>query len=228
MLIISKHKDFYDKATTLVDKETVYDRKTELIQDFEDAEYGFLYSNTQRDVNWGQSTEVSSPFILGFCGKEYFGRVVGDNLLHEGSHSGTEVTYGHLRKPTKADRFYYKELYEGSVKIHGREKMDLFLRHKCPVYLIFRHPNIWKVRFVKNPVLKTVEFGKIKDSFTTFQDIHVFLREILMSSEQTVLVEVSEKDKIISKGYDKWSFRRDTHPRKPRNKNKNRKQDNGN
>lgn len=221
MLILSKHKDFYDGATIMVDKETVYDRKTEQVHDFDSSGYKYLYNETPRDVKWGSSTEVRSPFVLGFCGKEYFGVVHGDNLFQDGVHNGTGVTYGHLPKPSKANIFYYKEMYELSLTVHGREKMDLFLEHDCPVYLIFRSTTEWKIDFIKNPVLKTLDFGKISDSFSTFQEIHVFLREILLRGEQTLPVEVSEKDRITSRGYDKWSFRRESHPRKPRNKKNN-------
>jgi hypothetical protein len=58
-----------------------------------------------------------------------------------------------------------------------------------------------------NPNLKSIEFFKIKDAFSTFQEISMFLgNSLIVQNKQS---EISDKDKIGKHGYDKWSFRKE-------------------
>jgi hypothetical protein len=80
----------------------------------------------------------------------------------------------------------------------------IFLDHKVP---------IWVARFyvedpngILNARLKDFGFEKIKDSFTAFQEISMYLANILV--EQKEIATVDDKHRIERHGFDlKQSFR---------------------
>jgi hypothetical protein len=83
---------------------------------------------------------------------------------------------------------------------------EVFLDLKCPV---------WMMRFyakppngVLNPRLKDVGFDRIKDSVTAFQEISIYLANILV--EQKTVETVEDKYRIQQHGFDlKTSFRKE-------------------
>jgi hypothetical protein len=227
MLIISKYKDYYDSATIMVDKETVYHRES-MTYHLTDREYSFLHNRTPHESKW-DGGEVYSSFVLGFCGVEYVGVVYGENInleLHPLSHNDRRVEYGENSCPVEKKRWFFGDLKESFRQVHNRENHKLFSLYDCPVYIIYRHPGNYSIKMVTNPILKDVSFGKIFDPVSTFQKIHVYLREIQSKATKEDITIIPDKDKLESKGFDKWSFRREKHPSKPR---RNRKTDkNGN
>jgi hypothetical protein len=58
-----------------------------------------------------------------------------------------------------------------------------------------------------NPSLKDVEFYKVLDSFTAYQEIDMFISGTLPQST-AMPIEIADKDKIPQHGFDKWSFRK--------------------
>jgi hypothetical protein len=60
---------------------------------------------------------------------------------------------------------------------------------------------------VLNPVLKDVEFYKVLDSFTAYQELDMFISGTLPQST-AMPIEIADKDKIPQHGFDKWSFRK--------------------
>lgn len=61
---------------------------------------------------------------------------------------------------------------------------------------------------VINPKLKDYQFDRIKDSFTAFQEISIYLSNILVEQKETVVIE--DKFRIEQHGFDlKKSFRKE-------------------
>lgn len=59
----------------------------------------------------------------------------------------------------------------------------------------------------ENPCLKDVEFYKVLDSFTAYQELDMFISGTLPQST-AMPIEIADKDKIPQHGFDKWSFRK--------------------
>ncbi len=82
---------------------------------------------------------------------------------------------------------------------------DIFLKHKVPIWTLKleRHEK----KGIVNPKLKDYDFDRIKDPLTAFQDISMYLSNILVEQKKTVIVE--DKIKIEKHGFDKkLSFRK--------------------
>ena len=90
----------------------------------------------------------------------------------------------------------------------------LFIKYKTPIFVInlkqALHTFIYDYSgspLIINPVLKDIGFQKVVDSWTTFQEIQMFISGVLGTGENDT-IEVSEDVKIKQHGFDKWSFRR--------------------
>lgn len=108
----------------------------------------------------------------------------------------------------------------------GWEDLTPFVRHQIPIFLVAIDGKIrtrdertrqylHKKQYVVNPCLKDVQFYKVKDTWTAFQEIDMFLGGVLTS--QPEMIEVSNESKILNSGLDpKWGFRKMPGKRKPR------------
>lgn len=81
---------------------------------------------------------------------------------------------------------------------------EVFLRYKVPVWAATFSGH--ETNGILNPRLKDYGFDKIKDSFTAFQEISMYLANILVEQKETAMVE--DKYRIEQHGFDlKDSFR---------------------
>jgi hypothetical protein len=96
-----------------------------------------------------------------------------------------------------------------------------FREHRCPSFLYDPRGCVFGVgrdrrqraTMVCNPRLADIEFYRVIDPYTAFQEIQMFLGG-LAAPEKTI-PKISDKDMIEIKGFDKkWSFRKE--PRKPK------------
>lgn len=163
--------------------------------------------------------------ILGFCGflypfihirrydkkhefdyvDEYDGRVV------EEFYAFSVDDY----RTTKDDWYDYSDDFGFEDDWRGVKLKQFFLdwsKNDDGVFLEFRVP-IWAMHFysdglngILNPELKGFGFERIKDSFTAFQEISMYLANILV--EQKPVAVVDDKHRIQQHGFDlKESFR---------------------
>ncbi len=80
----------------------------------------------------------------------------------------------------------------------------IFLRHKVPVWAMKFYTE--ETNGILNPRLKDYGFDKIRDSFTTFQEISMYLSNILVEQKEIIIMD--DKLKIAQHGFDpKISFR---------------------
>ena len=87
---------------------------------------------------------------------------------------------------------------------------NLFLANRCPVFVA---STSWgdgnrnrECKIVYNESLKELEFFRIVDTFTAFQEIQMYFGA--MAQPNRPIPTVSDKDMVSIKGFDKWSFRK--------------------
>lgn len=214
MKLHSDFHDYYDHAIGYgIDEKVHYNRITE-----------------KADINLkSQSDRPSHPRsgILGFCGvyfpfiqvgrfdkkrecdwdDEYEGKIVEECFAfslaeyrekeNEWYEFSDDFGYHAAADELKLKQFFF-DWQSGSDKI--------FLELKCPV---------WMMRFydqppngILNPRLKELGFDRIKDSVTAFQEISMYLANILV--EQKPIEVIADKFRIEQHGFDlKTSFRKE-------------------
>jgi len=89
------------------------------------------------------------------------------------------------------------------------KKIDIMNKTNFPIIIL-----IPEVQCIINPCLKDFNFHKIMDPYTTFQEIQMYISGVLQTEDKVTPWPVSDKIKSESKGFNKFSFRRQEHPRK--------------
>lgn len=118
---------------------------------------------------------------------------------------------GTLRYATFFNEQTVKEFFDQPIK---QENKNVCIDLECPVVFYgygFASPmetsEEWKI-LIKNPCLRNLQFIKALDPNSAFQQIESFLSGVLPNAGKP-MVEVSEKTKILKRGFDyKWSFRK--------------------
>jgi len=234
MYIIAKNKDYYDGVVGSVgmDKTIVYERQTVEIEnnksmpdfiqvkqhswDNKNPYRNLCRADINRDNNRGY--HGVDGFIVGFCGKLYFGW----KFYYKEEEFNTE--FGRLEEVIKEDIIYgYENAKQHLKHSYWRSNLDddarfvetynpaeVFRRYNAPVFL---YDSYWdRVRrsdvFYVNPVLKDWKFYKVVDAFTAFTELQMYISGVLGTGEKQI-IEVEDKYKIGQHGFNKWSFRRE-------------------
>lgn len=160
-------------------------------------------------------------FLIGFCGTLYNGMNVKTvnrqfkdeqySILYE------EEMYDYLDKifEHEKDSWYIKNtrntINDMKELKQSKKVLDLFLDQRVPYFVIESDPDAksYGFRCILNCVLKDYEFYKMFDPYQAYQEIRMFVENQLAQDTQ-VVVPVGD-DKIIahSKGFNKYSFRKD-------------------
>lgn len=61
--------------------------------------------------------------------------------------------------------------------------------------------------WISNPILREIEFYKIVDPFTAFQELSMWIGGVLPTPGRD-MVNIEDKYRIAQHGFDKWSFRK--------------------
>lgn len=233
MLIIDKkHKDYYDGVvgTTGVDNSVVFERTTKEIDNWKKFPKAF-----QRGISWNYKNKLiqhftyrskgdkyihASHFIVGFCGKLYLGfKMYYENQVSP-YYKETLVDFTYDVNEFKThfnQRWSFADFDEFVEYVKNYDCVDVHRELNTPIFIFDMNMLMKHGRdesFIINPILKEYNFYKVFDSFTAFQEIQMYISGVLGVGENPT-IEVSDKDKIISRGFDyKWSFR------KPPTKNK--------
>jgi hypothetical protein len=225
------HTDFHDYYDTAVgfgiDDKVHYNRFTQTIE---------KSLNLKRDFPPLNSFYFGKTLILGFCGEifpmigviewneethkpkfiyytysydEYFARM----LKTERALKLIDHELGRQRRP-KNEKEIRKQLTKDLTKKKVKEFFsdwrwrddDLFLEHRAPVWLINLDSNDQKITL--NPKLSELDFERIKDANQAFQEISMYLANILVEQKETAPIE--DKYRIEQHGFDlKTSFRKE-------------------
>ena len=235
MLILDKkNKDYYDgvAGTTGIDKSIIYERNT---IELENKNIPYPFS---RDISWKKYRDNIvinlsyfklkkdyemkyfdiSYFIIGFCGKLYVGC---KSYYMNGNVINFDISYdmNHM-KDCIIDRTYHDGFENTINNIQKLDTINIFREYNTPIFLwdycyLKRYSNRFSiyheknVKFFINPILKEYEFYKVFDTYQTFQEIQMFISGVLGNKENNVVI-ISDKDKIIQHGFDKWSFRKES------------------
>lgn len=213
MLIISKFHDYYDSAIAYgVDKECVYERKTETVKDSK-WKYRDYTDFENKDFNFRLTTHT-----IGFCGNVYrCVRVeqqnkysISDKKIHGFYRAEDIISFMEENDIGLREKGFsrWSSTFRSTANINAyfnaekkQHLYDMFREYNTPIYVINRNNT------VINPCLKDFKFGKVRDAVTAFQDIHQYIAGVLGSKEKDT-VDISDKTRIQQHGFDKWSFRK--------------------
>ena len=97
----------------------------------------------------------------------------------------------------------YSEFFFDKVKdIKFKSVDEYYIKYSSPIILEDSNNKL-----IVNPCLKDIGFQKIKDPFTTFQEVSMFISNTF-GMPGNKIIEVSNQTKIKKHGFDKWSFRK--------------------
>lgn len=228
MKIISKFKDYYDGVVGSfgIDNTIIYIRnqtefENDSIPDLFKKINGFY--NNKKQINnpfpsFNNFTKSSNeydfivPFIVGFCGKFYVGwKLIKSNDKYYNRYD-IQITYDFkvVNKLFSVPNYLNKDLNDEYNKIINYNDIELFRKYNTPIFSLtyeirkFSNNRIFTI----NPTLKDLEFYKIFDSFTAFQEIQMFIGGVLGFNENDI-IEIDDKYRIQQYGFDKWSFRKE-------------------
>ena len=234
MRIVSKFKDYYDSALAYGHDETLtYVRKQE--------EVPFNDESIEKALNICPSFRDShyrcTPFLVGFCGKFYFGMKAEYSSTWSRDFektfyaANTVDAYTRVIKDRglrKSEMLYLKNA--GFIWSHGKKRLtildryekyfsqimpdddDLFFTFGTPIFLIRKACHLDSVPtqliLKTNPCLKDFMFFHVEDSFTTFQEIDMYLGGVLGTAHPP-MVQISDIDMKQKKGFGhKYAFKK--------------------
>ena len=108
------------------------------------------------------------------------------------------------RRYSISERYFQKNISEEFFDVNVRNSvlMDLHHEFESPYFMYDQTER----RLIINPSLKNVSFYKIKDPFSAYQDIDMFVGGVL-GGKSPKMIEISDKIRKEKHGFDKWSFR---------------------
>lgn len=205
MRIIAKETDYYDSVQGIsMDKEKLYIRKPEKI--------------TRTDgpcIRISNRGHVFNSMLIGFCGKIYplvkISGPIEDKLFYgesevieEWKKINEENGYHPkwLRILKDRDITQIRNFFE-----HCRHSIDRY-QHVFEGKPIFVWQTSGKCILTYNAILKDYEFYRIKDTYTAFQEIEMWLNN--QAQPEPHMLEISDEDKLEARGFDrKFSFRKE-------------------
>ncbi len=216
MRIISKFHDYYDIGMAYKqDEEVVWIRKEEEIK-----------TNINRfgiDRHWFLRYELNAKSYrcyvkesyIALCGKLYsihIGNVtggnggLGTNHLSAISYEDMKDRFAKLTKSIVVNK-YAPHYGWGKTEVNDRNAWlntpchELHTKFDCPLLLINEES------ITKCPNLRNLGFQRVKDPYTTFQEIDMYISGV-MGQKQNPMITISDKSKILKHGFDlKLSFR---------------------
>lgn len=164
------------------------------------------------------------PIVVGFCGAVYpiFAYwecpVYGPPGTQRWRYSPDPAVYRRIydtyfrskRFASRREKTGYEYLID---QVAGREYTDLFVDAGVPVWAMTDNA------IMLNPCLRTLQFEKVKDPWTAFQEIMQFISGVLGQPARET-VDITDRDMARQKGFDDWSFRRMPGDKKRRKKDR--------
>ena len=230
MKIRSKLKDYYDSALGYGVDENLYYVRDQRIFDTDEITNknpvitsSVLHSLHGRDFAYKYNTyeyrRDSERAIIGFCGKLYLFQhsiVYGDYLnrtkdVHEYTYDLDQIKADldkHSRFRYSFNRSKRHDFFEALDKRYD----ELFVEVNAPVFVVEsgeekdrRECHVKGNVLRTNPILKDYGFFKVKDAYTAFQEISMYLSNQLVKSEK--MPDFDDKLKVHQHGFTEKSFR---------------------
>ena len=99
--------------------------------------------------------------------------------------------------------FYFDSVVNLKEHITKNVFKGITLKYKSPIVLIKND------ELIVNPCLKEYKFFKYMDAYTIYQELEMFVGNDLVRDTKVEVPVGSDKVLAASKGYDKYSFRKD-------------------
>lgn len=179
-----------------------------------------------------------NKFVVGFCGNLYYGMKI--EYKAENALTSTNYYCYSLEDVehfiAQCDEKYVTELWNKPASRYGWNRIETFNRHSIEtIFTLWEQLNIStdyfrqfnapcfsvvyehlprqpaNILFNINPCLKDFGFQKVFDSYTTYQEVSMYIGGVLGRGEKETLQRKDFKDEPIirdSKGFDKWSFKK--------------------
>jgi hypothetical protein len=90
-----------------------------------------------------------------------------------------------------------------------KDLTDIFSAHKVAYFNLNLEKFPYKDNVQLYPVLADLQFFRVMDIFVTYQTLEYYLCNILFAPDNPYIEPVSDKIKAESKGFDKFSFRKE-------------------
>lgn len=233
MKIISDFKDYYDSAIGFggIDNSIIYNRKTIEIND-ESYMEPFIIDKLSKFRYWSKfgikpnfdDFNYYSINIIGFCGKFYLCLKIKyldgteSVIWNEDKISELLIDDSWKKKPTNKN---IKSLLD---KIKNYNNLEIFRKYNSPYFVLESTRVSWNYRriipdsdkLIVNPNLNNYKFQNKFEPYSAFQEIEMFISGVLGTSENKI-IEIEDKYKIQSHGFDQWSFK---NPNPPKRKQK--------
>lgn len=237
MRLYSKFHDYYDTAIGYgIDPNIVYSRKTieydhysnigKQIEDTLNTEKIFrqLYLSCK-------NIDITNMIIVLFCGKLFTGLELTKNTEPFSYRDDVEYCYdietvekffkkhsvdinetkekrqSYFRKRYKSNKRTIIDFFDENKQIDDNKYFDLHFLVDSPIILLKRDEEGEKPPIIINPKLNDFQFYRCVDSFSTFQEISMFISGV-MGGKIPSMIEIKDEDKIVKHGFDKFSFRR--------------------
>lgn len=104
----------------------------------------------------------------------------------------------------KVDQFF---------KAYGNPKVsdfnDLHFDLDCPIAYVSDDTRWSSAHAMTSPCLKDMEFYRVADPFTAFQELSMYISGV-MGGRSPGVVDIGNDDRIAKHGFNEWSFRRES------------------
>jgi hypothetical protein len=220
MRIFSKFHDYYDIALRYgIDSTILYKREEEEIEHITDT-INLLMKFVGNGYFGRDRKNYMYQSIIGFCGKWYLVVETEEHSFYSYEDLKDIKLENKIYVPWNSEsKFNKKNLFNEISKINDVES---FIINKTPIITIVENFDRGKFHKVvyKNSCLKDFNFQKIKDPYTAFQEISMFISGVL-GQEDKETIQISDEDMRDKKGFDSKSFKT-VISKKPRRKNRNK------
>lgn len=224
MLIISKFKDYYDSIAYSkgVDKTIVYNREVTVFKDYSLTrkkqwhEHLPYYSTRGVGFTNCKDDKVLRVNIVGFCGKLYPMCVYNKRIDQYTDKKTFIYDYDEIYNlfknvHNKDNKSWIAEFDYLNKILNDKRIQNLFFEYKTPIFYINQDSGYYSRKYDLdiNTHLNDIDFVKVFDPYSAFQEIEMFISGVLgIDSQKTI--EVSDKSKIEGRGFDyKYSFRKE-------------------
>lgn len=219
MRIISKFKDCYDRFSTPT--EPIFIRKGTEEQVSINGYFPEGKAPIDNPVNYWEASRIFSGFILGFCGKIYFGMQTRTESTYQYEcfyseeslyKKYPEITFCNVGIKRKEDFNYQKDICGEklgfNLPIDVQKRFHQYFNNQCPIFII-RDANQYTKDYslYRNPNCKQWEVYKLFPISQMFQEIEMYLGGFANPDKK--IPDISDKDLLEAKGFDKFSFRKD-------------------
>lgn len=229
MRIISAFHDYYDAVQKVAqDRSLAYLRKRRHVK----AKGPWPFPELGSWFFWTETCLEVAEHTIGFCGRIY--PALRLSALRPGARrAGTALCFdiaqvdafvaAHFKASElsayRSERWSWPRSwpYRGRRRDFQRffteyeEKRNahagLFLENKCPIFVATPDGKGTRGSIVWNASLKELEFYRVVDPHTAFQEIQMFLGALAQPLKE--IPEASDEDLAEAKGFDEWSFRKE-------------------